>query len=202
MVKLLCAGSLILLVAGCRGEPAGAKVSFVETRVDESQSPLPFVIALANSGGAATDATGVKLEIVDGFELPTAGAKEAAGELSAIDSAACHIEMLAGHPTMIPAHGEGVACGFVRWERPAGSPPAMGVVSASFLATLADGESIRTPPLTFVLASEAGWADKVGDLAALNREEANAALERIAALPGARTPGVDRLVEQLRELAK
>lgn len=202
MTRLLFAGALILLLSGCGGEPAKAKVAFVETRVDESQSPLPFVIALANSGDAATDVTGVKIDVVNGFELPTAGGAEAAGELSAIDSADCRIEMLAGHPTAIPAHGEGVACGFVRWERPVGAAPAIGVVSARFLATLADGESIRTPPVTFLLAGEAGGAEKLGDPASLDRAEASAALKRLESLPGARTPAVDRLVEQLRELAK
>lgn len=199
MTRLLFAGALILLLTGCGGEPAPAKVAFVETRVDESQSPLPFVIALANSGYAATDATGVKIEVLGGFELPPAGG---AGKLNAIASADCRIEMLAGHPTVIPAGGAGVACGFVRWERPAGSPPAIGVVSARFLATLADGESIRTSPLTFVLASEAGGVEKLGDAAALDRTQASAALKRIESLSGARTPAVDRLAEQLRQVAK
>ena len=202
MAKLLFTGALILLLPGCGGEPAAAKVAFVETRVDESQSPLPFVIAVANSGDAATDATGVKIEVVDGFELPAAGEAKAAGEWNAIASADCRIEMLAGHPTIIPAHGEGVACGFVRWDRPAGAPPAIGVFSARFLTTLADGQTLTTPLRVFVLSSEPGGVESLIDGLSADRAQAVATLKRIESLEGARTPAVDRLLDRLRTLSK
>jgi hypothetical protein len=202
MVKLLFAGSLILLVAGCRGEPAGPNVSFVETRVDESQSPLPFVIALANRGGAATDVEGVGIDVVESVVLP-GGDKPADGDdLGVVKTSDCRIEMREGHPTVIPARGDGVACGFVKWDRPQGSPVAVAAVSARFRVKLADGATIETPPRVLLLSSDAGEVGAMIDGLTLDRDEAAKLLARVAALPGERTENVERLLEKLRALAK
>jgi hypothetical protein len=202
MVKLLCAGSLILLVAGCRGEPGGAKVSFVETRVDESQSPLPFVIALANAGGAATDVDGVSIDAVDGIVVWNSSGTADGNESSRVTTRDFRIEMREGHPTEIPARGEGVACGFVEWERPQESPVAAAVVSARFRVTLADGATIETPLRVFMLSTTTGMEKMALEELTLDRDEAVAQLARVEALPGERTENVDRLVEKLRTLAK
>src|SRR5690349_1064934 len=109
MCKNLFAGALILLATGCQREPVEAKVSFVETRVDESQSPLPFVIALANSGNVATEVTGVSVDVVSGVALPEGeGADD--GGFADIQARDCRVDMREGHPTDIPARGDGVAC--------------------------------------------------------------------------------------------
>jgi hypothetical protein len=202
MAKLLFVGALILLVSGCRGEPGGAKVSFVETRVDETQAPLPFVIALTNLGGAATDVDGVGIEVIDGVILP--GFKDSIdGEgLGVVSTGDCRIEMREGHPTVIPARGDGVACGFVKWERPQESPAAVAAVSARFRVTLADGESIDTPPRVLLLASDAGEVGAANDELTLDRDPAAKLLARVEMMPGERTENVDRLLDQLRALAK
>ena len=202
MVKLLFAGSLILLVAGCRGEAGGAKVSFVETRVDESQSPLPFVIALANSGAAATDVDGVSIVVLGGIVLPRSKAPADRDDLEVIATDACRVDMLAGHPTEIPARGDGVACGFVTWERSKEAPAAVAAVSARFRVTLADGATVETPPRALLLPSEAGAVGSTIEELTLDREEAAKLLARVEALPGERTENFDRLVEKLRALAK
>lgn len=202
MAKLFFVGALILLVSGCQREPAGAKVSFVETRVDESQSPLPFVIALANSGGAATDVEGVGIEVIDGVILP--GFKDSIdGEgLGAVATGDCRIEMREGHPTVIPARGDGVACGFMEWDRPQESAAAVAVVSARFRVRLADKATIETPPRALLLSSEARVVGSMIDELALDRDTAVKLLARIEALPGERTENVDRLLKKLRMLAK
>jgi hypothetical protein len=201
MVKLLFAGALILLVSGCRGEPVGPSVAFVETRVDESQSPLPFVIALANSGDSATDVKGVAIDIGESVVLPTSD-KPADGDAGVVKTDDCRIEMREGHPTVIPARGEGVACGFVKWNRPQESPVAAAAVSARFRVTLADGATIETPPRAFLLSSTTGMAKLALEELTLDRDEAVALLARVESLPGERTENVDRLLEKLRTLAK
>lgn len=202
MVKLLFAGSLILLVAGCRGEAGGPKVSFVETRVDESQSPLPFVIALANSGGAATDVDGISIKVVGGIILPGTKDPAAGDELEPLATDACRVDMREGHPTKIPAHGDGVACGFVTWERSQEAPVAVAAVSVQFRVTLTERATIETPPRTLLLSSEAGAVGSTIEELTLDRDEAAKLLARVEALPGERTENVDRLVEKLRALAK
>ena len=202
MTKALIAGALILLATGCQREPAGAKVSFVETRVDESQSPLPFVIALANSGAVATDVNGVIIEVIDGVILPGFKDSSDGDGLGAVATGDCRIEMREGHPTVIPARGDGVACGFVEWERPQESPAAVAAVSARFRVTLADGATIATPPRALLLSSEAGEAGATIDELMLDRDTAVKLLARIEALPGERTENVDRLLKRLRTLAK
>lgn len=202
MVKLLFAGSLILLVAGCRGEPAGANVSFVETRVDESQSPLPFVIALANSGAAATDVDGVSIQVIESVVLPSSDKTADGDGLGVVKTDDCRIEMREGHPTAIPARGDGVACGFVTWERPPKSPPAVAAVSARFCVTLADGATIETPPRALLLTGDAGAVDTMLDELTLDRNGAAKLLARVESLSGERTENFSRLIEQLRVLAK
>lgn len=202
MAKLLCVGALILLVSGCRREPAGAKVSFVETRVDESQSPLPFVIALANSGDAATDVDGVAVDIAESVVLPSSDKPTDGDELGVVKTDDCRIEMREGHPTVIPARGDGVACGFVKWNRPQELPVAVAAVSVRFRVTLADGETIETPSRATLLSSEAGTVDSMIDGLTLERDEAAKLLVRVEALRGERTENVGRLLEKLRALAK
>jgi hypothetical protein len=202
MVKLLFAGSLILLVAGCRGEPAGPNVLFVETRVDESQSPLPFVIALANSGDAATDVDGVSIDVVESVVLPNSDKPANGDELGVVNAGDCRIEMREGHPTVIPARGDGVACGFVKWDRPQDSPVAVAAVSARFRVKLADGATIETPPRVLLLSSDAGEVGAMIDRLTLDRDEAAKLLARVAALPGERTENVEHLLEKLRTQAK
>ena len=202
MVKLLFVGALILLVSGCRGEPGGAKVSFVETRVDETQSPLPFVIALANSGGAATDVDGVSIDVVESVVLPGTGKSADGDGLGIVKTSDCRIEMRDGHPVEIPARGDGVACGFVKWERPQEMPAAVAAVSARFRVRLADGVTIETPPRALLLSSEAGVVVSMIDELTLDRGTAAKLLARIEALPGERTENVDRLLKRLRTLAK
>jgi hypothetical protein len=202
MVKLLFAGSLILLVPGCGREPGGAKVSFVETRVDESQSPLPFVIALANSGGDATDVDGVSIDVVDGIVVSHPNGNDDGGKPDTVTTGDCRIEMREGHPTEIAARGDGVACGFVNWDRPQEAPPAVAAVSARFRVKLADGATIETPPRVFLLSSATGMAKLALEELSLDRDEAVALLARVELLPGERTENVDRLVERLRALAK
>jgi len=202
MVKLLFAGSLILLVAGCRGEPGGAKVSFVETRVDESQSPLPFVIALANSGAAATDVDGISIEVIKSVVLPSSDKTADGDGLGVLKTDDCRIEMREGHPTAIPARGDGVACGFVTWDRLPESPPAVAAVSARFRVTLADGATIETPPRVFLLSSEAEAVSSTIDELTLDRDGAAKLLARVESLSGERTENFNRLIEQLRALAE
>jgi hypothetical protein len=202
MAKLLFLGALILLVTGCQREPAGAKVSFMETRVDESQSPLPFVIALANSGDAATDVDGVGIDVVESVVLPGPGKSADGDGLGVVNTSDCRIEMRDGHPVEIPARGDGVACGFVKWEQPQDSPAAVAAVSARFRVTLADGATIETPPRALLLSSEAGVVGSMIDELTLDRDTAAALLARIEALPGERTENVDRLLQRLRTLAK
>ncbi|MBL9162402.1 MAG: hypothetical protein JNL18_06715 [Planctomycetaceae bacterium] len=202
MAKLLFVGALILLVSGCRDEAGGAKVSFVETRVDESQSPLPFVIALANSGSAATDVEGVGIEVVESVVLPGTDKRAGGDGLGAVKTGDCRIEMREGHPTAIPARNDGVACGFVKWDRPQDSAAAAAAVSARFRVTLADGATIVTPSRVLLLASDAGGVGAMIDGLALDRDEAAKLLARIEALPGERTENVERLLERLRVLAK
>ena len=202
MVKLLFVGALILLVAGCRGEPGAAKVAFVETRVDESQSPLPFVIALANSGGAATDVDGISIDVIDGSVVSNPNENTDSGKPDSVPTGDFRIEMREGHPTEIAARGDGVACGFVNWARPQEAPPAVAAVSARFRVTLADGATIETPPRAFLLSSTTGIAKLALEELTLDRDEAVALLARVESLPGERTENVDRLVEKLRALAK
>ena len=202
MVKLLFAGSLILLVSGCRGEPAGTNVSFVEARVDETQSPLPFVIALANSGAAETDVDGVSIDVVDGMVVSHPNGITDNGKPATVTTGDCRIEMREGHPTEIAARGDGVACGFVTWERPQEAPPAVAAVSARFRVKLADGATIETPPRVFFLSSTTGMAKLALEELTLDRDEAAALLARIESLPGERTDNVDRMIERLRTLAK
>lgn len=202
MAKLLFVGALILLVSGCQREPAGAKVSFVETRVDETQSPLPFVIALANSGGAATDVEGVGIDLVESVVLPGADKRAEGDDLGVVNTSDCRIEMREGHPTVVAARGDGVACGFVKWERPQESPAAVAAVSARFRVTLADGATIVTPPRALLLASGAGEVGAMIDGLTLDRDEAAKLLAGVEALPGERTENVERLLEKLRTQAK
>lgn len=201
MAKLLFVGALILLVSGCWGEPGGAKVSFVETRVDESQSPLPFVIALANSGDSATDVNGVAIDIGESVVLPSSD-KPADGDVGVVKTDDCRIEMREGHPTVIPTRGEGVACGFVKWNRPEESPVAAAAVSARFRVTLANGETIETPAKVFLLSSETGRTERTIDGLSLDREQAATTLGRVESLKGERTPTVDRLIDRLGRLSK
>ncbi|QDT74128.1 hypothetical protein [Lacipirellula limnantheis] len=202
MSKLLFVGALILLVSGCRDEAGGAKVSFVETRLDESQSPLPFVIALANSGIAATDVEGVGIEVVESVVLPGADNTAGGDGLGVVKTGDFRIEMREGHPTAIPARGDGVACGFVRWDRLQDSAAAAAAVSARFRVTLADGATIVTPSRVLLLASDAGGVGAMIDGLSLDRDEAAKLLARVEALPGERTDNVDRLLKRLRVLAK
>lgn len=202
MAKLLFVGALILLASGCQREPAGAKVSFVETRVDETQAPLPFVIALANSGGAATDVDGVSIEVVESVVLPDADKAADGDGLGVVNTGDCRIEMREGHPTAVPARGDGVACGFVTWDRPQGSPAAVAAVSARFRVTLADGAAIVTPPRVLLLSSGEGGVGAMIDGLSLDRDEAAQLLARVEALPGERTATFERLLERLRMLAK
>jgi hypothetical protein len=202
MVKSLCAGAWILLIAGCRGEPGASSVSFVETRVDESQAPLPFVIALANAGDLATDVDGVSIDVADGIVVWNPHGTVDGSESDTVTSGDFRIEMREGHPTKVPARGEGVACGFVKWDRPQESPPAVAAVSARYRVTLADGATIETPPRVFLLSSTTGMAKLALEELTLDRREAVALLARVESLPGERTENVDRLVEKLRTLAK
>ena len=202
MVKLLFAGSLILLVSGCRGEPAGTNVSFVEARVDETQSPLPFVIALANSGAAETDVDGVSIDVVDGIVVSHPKENTDSGKPDSVTTGDFRIEMREGHPTEIAARGDGVACGFVNWDRPEEAPPAVTAVSARLRVKLADGATIETPPRVFLLSSTTGMAKLTLEELTLDRDEAVALLARVESLPGERTENVDRLVKKLRALAK
>jgi hypothetical protein len=202
MAKLFFVGALILLVSGCRREPAGAKVSFVETRVDESQSPLPFVIALANSGGDATDVDGISIEVVESVVLPSSDKPADGDGLGNVNTANCRIEMREGHPTVIPARGKGVACGFVAWDRPQESPAAIAAVSARFKVKLADGATVETPPRALLLSSSTGEVSAMIDGLTLDRDEAAKLLARVEALAGERTKNVERLLEKLRALAE
>ena len=202
MAKLLFVGALILLVSGCRGEPSGAKVSFVETRVDESQSPLPFVIALANSGGVATDVDGISIEVVESVVLPSSDKAGDGDDPGVVNTSDCRIEIREGHPTAVPARGDGVACGFVEWEWPQGAPAAVAAVSARFRVTLADGATILTSPRALLLSSDAGEVGAMIDGLTLDRDEAAKLLDRVEALPGERTENVERLLEKLQALAK
>ena len=202
MAKLLFVGALILLVSGCRREPAGAKVSFVETRVDESQSPLPFVIALANSGGVATDVDGISIEVVESVVLPSSDKAGDGDDLGVVNTSDCRIEIREGHPTVIPARGDGVACGFVKWDRPQDSPAAVAAVSVRFRVTLADGATIKTPPRALLLSTDTGEAEPTIDGLMLDGNVAAKLLARIEALPGERTENVDRLLKRLRALGK
>jgi hypothetical protein len=174
----------------------------VETRVDESQSPLPFVIALQNAGGAATDVEGISIEGVDGVILPGAKTSAAGESLETIAADECRIDMREGHPTAIPAGGDGVACGFVTWERPSESTPAVAAVSARFRVTLTDGETIETPPRALLLASDAGAVETMLDELTLDREDAAKLLGKLESLPGERTENFSRLIKRLRSLAK
>jgi hypothetical protein len=202
MVKLLFVGALILLASGCRREPVGAKVSFVETRVDETQAPLPFVIALANLGGAAMDVDGVSIDVVDGMVVWNPYGIADSGQSTTVTTSDFLIEMREGHPTKVPARGEGVACGFVEWEYPVKSPRVVAAVSARFRVTLVDGATIETPPRVFLLSSTTGMATLALEKLTLDRDEAVALLARVEALPGERTENVERLLEKLRALAK
>ena len=202
MAKLLFVGALILLVSGCRGEPGGAKVAFVETRVDESQSPLPFVIALANSGGAATNVESVGIDVVESVVLPGTDKPADGDGLGVVNTGNCRIEMREGHPTAVPARGDGVACGFVEWDRPQGAPAAVAAVSARFRVTLADGATIVTPPRALLLASDAGEVGSMIDGLTFDRDEAAELMARVEALPGERTENVKRLLKKLQTLAK
>jgi hypothetical protein len=202
MAKLLFVGALILLVSGCRGEPGGAKVSFVETRVDESQSPLPFVIALANSGGAATNVESVGIDVVESVVLPGADKPADGDGLGVVNTGNCRIEMREGHPTAVPARGDGVACGFVKWDRPQESSAAVATVSARFRVALADGATIETPAKVFLLSSVASQAELAIDGLSLDPDQAAAILKRVESLPGERTPTVARLIDRLERLSK
>ena len=200
MVKLLSAGALILLVGGCRGEPVGAKVSFVETRVDETQRPLPFVIALRNSGDAAVDVAGVSLAAVEGFAFPSGGGAQA-GETS-ISAADCQVEMREGHPVEVAARGDGVACGFVRWLRPTEATPAVGVAAITFLVTLDDGETVETPARIVLLSSPSAPVETFLEALSLDRDAALEALHRMEALEGDPTTAVGRLKARLKTLSQ
>ena len=202
MTKALIAGALILLATGCQREPAGAKVSFVETRVDESQSPLPFVIALANLGGAATDVIGVTIDVVDGMVVWNPYGIADSGQSTTVTPSDFLIEMREGHPTKVPARGEGVACGFVEWEYPVKSPALVAAVSARFRVKLANGATIETPPRVFLASTTTGMAKLMLEELTLDRDEAVALQARVEALPGERTENVERLLEKLRTLAK
>ena len=122
--------------------------------------------------------------------------------LGAVATGDCRIEMREGHPTVIPARGDGVACGFVKWDRPQDSPAAVAAVSARFRVTLADGATIETPPRALLLSSKAGAVGSTIEELTLDRDEAAKLLARVEALPGERTENFDRLVEKLRALAK
>jgi hypothetical protein len=114
----------------------------------------------------------------------------------------CRIEMREGHPTAIPARGDGVACGFVEWERPHGTSAAVAAVSAQFRVTLGDGATIVTPPRALLLSSgEDGVGAMICGLT-LDRDEAAKLLARVEKLPGERTENVERLLEKLQALAK
>lgn len=196
----MMAAALILLVAGCRGEPVGAKVSFVETRVDETQSPLPFVIAFKNAGDAAVDVSGVSIAAMEGVVLPNGEvAKGAVGSIAAAD---CQVEMREGHPVEAPARGNGVACGFVRWKRPDEAAPAVAVAAVRFLVTLDNGASIETPPRIFLLSSAPEALEKYIEELSLNRETAREALRRVESLQGERTAPVEQLIDRLRILSR
>lgn len=194
------ATALILLAPGCGGESVGAKVSYVETRVDETQSPLPFVIALNNDGDAAVDVVGVTIAGMEGGVLSNGDDQQ--GVVSSIAAADCQVEMRAGHPVEVAARGNGVACGFVRWNRPEEAPPAIAVAAARFLVTLDDGESIETPPRIFLLLSATGEFEKFTKELSLDRETAREALRRLESPPGERTARVEQLIERIRLLSQ
>jgi hypothetical protein len=160
------------------------------------------VIALANSGGAATDVDGVSIKVIEGVILPGFKDSMDGDGLGVVATGDCRIEMREGHPTAIPARGDGVACGFVKWNRPQDSPAAVAAVSARFRVTLADGATIETTPRALLLSTDAGEVGATIDEMMLDGNVAAKLLARIEVLPGERTENVKRLLEKLRTLAK
>lgn len=193
MIKSPVLWALILISAGCRGEPVAPEVSYLQTRIDESQNPLPFVVRLHNHSDSAIDVTGVTVDLLGAVRVPSSQ-----GSLKNVTAADLAIEMLPGHPTQIAPASDGVACGFVRWHQERAESPATAIVTLVFRVTLSNGQSIVTPASTLLLREPATTAvDQI--VASLRPDEIPGLLESVSAISGSRTDQVEQLIEELRK---
>jgi hypothetical protein len=185
--------SAYLLATGCGGPSLGPQLEYRDIRLDEQTAPLPFVIALHNSGYEAADIENVSVQVLQKTlisrpqdELPTG-----------FDHS---VEFSEDHPTRVEAGGEGVACGFLRWDLPPDPPPMLAVVRCVFVVEYDDGQ-LETEPITLLLQSREGVLLGEQPEALVARDQAAGILQALSTIPGRKSDGFSKLIEQMEAVA-
>lgn len=189
------------MIAGCGGSPASPHLSHLETRLDETKVPLPFVLALRNSGDDAASISDVTVKVLHKTLISRSG------DSGAVPNGFDHaVEFGVGHPTRVEAGEDGVACGFLRWTLPPDPPPMLAVVRCMFVVHYREGRSVETDPVTLVLQSRAAvlhalTAESEPD-PLVARNQAAATLEKLSGIPGARSKAFSTLLAHLEKVAR
>jgi hypothetical protein len=183
-----------LLAAGCGGPSRGPQFEYQDIRLDEQTSPLPFVIGLHNSGDEAANIEYVSVQVLQKTlisrpqdDLPTG-----------FDYS---VEFSEDHPTRVEAGGEGVACGFLRWDLPPDPPPMLAVVRCVFVVEYDDDQQLETEPITLVLQSREGVLLGGGAEASVAQEQAAGILHALSVIPGRKSEGFAKLIKQAGAVA-
>jgi hypothetical protein len=193
MDKTLVSWALILLAVGCRGEPMAPKISLAGIRVDESQAPMPFVIELRNHGSEAVEITDVGVGANGSVIIPLNGAPS--GYSEPVDLV---VDQHPGHPSEIAAGSSGVACGFVRWRRPAEAPSAIVAAELVFRVTFSDGKTIVSPPKAVLLSDRNAAPDIRQAAKGLTTVAAGELVEQLEGLASDRAPLADQLLDEIK----
>jgi hypothetical protein len=183
-----------LIAGGCGDAAIGPQLVSPDIRLDERTVPLPFVIALHNSGDDAATIKGVSVEILQKTLISRTGD-------DIPDRFDYAVQYENGHPTEIAAGAHGVACGFLRWSLPEDPPPMLAIVRCLFTVDFGERQ-VSTEPITLVLQSREGVLESVGkEDSVVARDQARRIVETLSAFSGRKSEGLEDVLRQLEATA-